>query len=530
MPRTHAPRRVPSRAASPAPAVPQPGVQPVRPGAVPARVQRALPTALSVVHLTAECWPFARTGGLGEAVHTLATHQHRAGHEATIVMPLHAAVREAGHALEPVEAPPLRVRVGARKERVRLWRAATPPGACDTPRVIFVDHPDFAERAGLYGEHGVDYHDNAQRFALFVMAALQALPRISPDAGVLHAHDWHAALAPAYLRIHFGESEYHQRIATVLSTHNAGFQGDCGAEMMPALGLPPTLYDWRLFERHCRVNVLKGGLAFADAVTTVSPTHALELRTESGGFGLHGAFAALGARLVGIRNGIDSRAWDPATDPSLPARFNADELSGKRHCKAALQRAFGLPERPETPVVAMCARLAEQKGYDLLLGSRALSDDGTQFVFLGQGEERFRWALGDRAAGASHRIATRFDFSDELEHLLLAGADICLMPSVYEPCGLTQMRAQRYGTIPVAHCTGGLADTIEHGVTGFLFAPYTTEALDAAMAEALTRFARPASWHATLRAAMARDFGWAQSVAEYAAIYARAIDARRRAR
>ena len=486
-------------------------------------VADAPPGGMEVVHLTAECWPFARTGGLGEAVRTLAQHQVLAGQAATVVMPLYRAVRDAGHALVPLAGvPDIPVRLGTRDEWVGFRRSgdAAPRNA---PRFIFVEHPAFVERAGIYGEQGVDYSDNVWRYALFVMAALSALPRIAPEARVLHAHDWHAALAPAYLRTHFGLSPYHRRLGAVLSVHNAGFQGHCVPESMATLGLPASLYDWRLFEWHGRVNLLKGGLAFADLVTTVSPTHAAELRTELGGFGLHGAFDALGARLVGILNGIDQAAWDPATDPSLPARFSAGDLSGKRCCKAALQQAFGLPPRDDVPIVAMCARLAAQKGYDVLLGSRALADEGTQFVFVGQGEERFRQALAERASAAPHRIAARFDFGDALEHLLLAGADLCLMPSSYEPCGLTQMRAQRYGTIPVAHRIGGLADTIEHGVTGFLFAPYTTEALDGAMALALAHFAQPATWRRIVGAAMARDFGWKRSVAEYAAAYDKAV-------
>ena len=478
---------------------------------------------MEVVHLTAECWPFARTGGLGEAVRTLAQHQVLAGQAATVVMPLYHAVRDDGHALLPLAGvPDIPIHLGARDEWVGFRRSGD-AAERDAPRVVFVEHPAFAERTGLYGEQGVDYDDNPWRFALFVMAALSALPRIAPKARVLHAHDWHAALAPPYLRTHFGQSPYHRRLGAVLSAHNAGFQGHCAHEAMPKLGLPASLYDWRLFEWHGCVNLLKGGLAFADLVTTVSPTHAAELRTELGGFGLHGAFDALGERLVGILNGIDQAAWDPATDPWLPARFNAGDLTGKRRCKAVLQQAFGLPQRDDVAIVAMCARLAAQKGYDLLLGSRALADEGTQCVFFGQGEERFRHALAGRASAAPHRIAARFDFGDALEHLLLAGADICLLPSSYEPCGLTQMRAQRYGTIPVAHRVGGLADTIEHGVTGFLFAPYTTEALDGMMALALAHFAEPAAWRTIVEAAMARDFGWERSVTDYAAAYARAI-------
>ena len=476
----------------------------------------------TVVHVTAECWPFARTGGLGEAVGTLATHQHRAGLATAVVMPLYRAIREAGHELEPVTSS-FAVHVGRRVERVRVLRSA---GGARRQRVFFIEHPDFSDRAGLYGEDGADYPDNARRFGLFSLGALIAMPRIAPTARVVHAHDWHAALAPVYLRTAFGASSFHRPLASVLSVHNAGFQGHFPPETLADLGLPQTLYDWRVFEWHGRVNFLKGGMAFADTVTTVSPAHAKELRTEVGGFGIHGAFDALGHRLIGVLNGIDQTVWNPAKDAHIPAHYTAADPDAKRYSKAALQREFGLPERPEVPVIGMCARLAAQKGLDLLLSSRALHVDHTQFVFFGQGEERYRRALSDRAAASPHQIAARFDFDDSLEHLLTAGSDMLLIPSVYEPCGLTQMRAQRYGTIPIAHSVGGLTDTIEDEVTGFLFDRYTPEALAQAVARALERYRDPVAWRTLMRTAMTRDFGWDRSVARYRDVYRRAMDLR----
>lgn len=472
-----------------------------------------------MVHVTAECWPYARSGGLGEAVSTLAAHQARGGQAVSIVLPAYRSVREAGYALEPMTRH-FNVRIGSRDERVRLLRLA---GRASGPHVYFVEHPDFTERDGLYGENGDEYADNPRRFALFGIAALAAMPRIGPSARVLHLHDWHAALSVAYLRTAFGASDYHRRLAVVLSVHNAGYQGHCARETLPALGLPESLYDWRLFEWYGRVNLLKGGLALADAVVTVSPTHAKELRTEQGGFGLHGAFDALGDRLHGIVNGIDQRTWCPAVDPYLPAPYTSMELAGKRRCKAELQRAFGLPERGDVAVVAMCARLTAQKGLDLLLSSELLGRRDIQFLFLGEGEARYARALKARASLAPEQVAVRFDFADPLEHLLIAGADLLLAPSVYEPCGLTQMRAQRYGTVPVAHRVGGLADTIEDGVTGFLFTSFTRQALERTMARSLECFRDAPAWRSIMRAAMARDFGWERSALEYLSLYRRAI-------
>lgn len=468
-----------------------------------------------MVHLAAECVPFARTGGLGEVVRTLAETQAASGAPVAVVMPLHRAVRDAGHALAPVTAP-FAVRVGAREEWVRLLATAAHDGG---PRTYFVDHPSFADRPGLYGDGGADYPDNAFRYALFSLAALAALPRIAGGAVVVHAHDWHAALAPVYLRTAAAEVGHAHPVATILSVHNAGFQGHFAPEVMPELGLPWSLFDWRRFEWYGRANLLKGGMSFADVVTTVSPTHAAELCTPVGGFGLHEAFAALGDRLVGVLNGIDPHEWDPAADPELPAHFSIDDPSGKRACRAALQRALGLAERADVPLFAFCARLAAQKGLDLLLESGVLDRTDAQFVFLGEGEARYASALTARAGAAPHRIGVQRAFSSAAEHRLLAGADACLVPSVYEPCGLTQMHAQRYGTVPVAHRVGGLADTIVDGETGFLFDAHTPAALADAVERAVAAHADAPRWTRMVAAAMRRDFGWARSASAYQRLY-----------
>ena len=475
-----------------------------------------------IVHLTAECWPFARTGGLGEAVSALARYQGARGQPTTILMPLYRAVRDRVPRLQPV-GPRFAVEVGGSATHARIVESAAASTAGPEPaRVLFLDLPEAFDRPGLYGEEGADYPDNAWRFALFCRAALAVLPWVAPDAQVVHAHDWHTALAPVYLRTDWANDRFHRRLTSVLSVHNAGYQGHCAPETLPRLGLPASLYDWRCLEWYGRVNLLKGGLAFADAVVTVSPTHARELCTPDGGFGLHGAFAALGHRLTGITNGIDQHLWDPARDPHIAAPFGAADPTGKRRCKAALQRTFGLPESASTPVVGVCARLAAQKGLDLLLAAAPSVLAGTQLVVLGEGEPRYARALEALAAAAPDRVAVRCTFRDELEHVLLAGADLVLMPSRYEPCGLTQMRAQRYGTIPVAHRIGGLADTIDDGLTGFLFEEYTVSGLAAALQRALDRHDEPDAWRRIVQTAMRRDFGWAGSAERYLAIYEQA--------
>ncbi len=487
-----------------------------------ARLATSVPTtreSISSVHLSAECWPFARTGGLGEAVHGLAAAQAAAGAQTTIVMPLYQVVREWGPALERV-GHQFSVSVGSRTEWAFVYRLADRPNG---PQVFFIEHPDFFDRPGIYGDLSGDYPDNAVRFAFFCKAAVTALPTIAPNAQVLHAHDWHAALALVYLRTAFAGSPFHDGLATVLSVHNAGFQGHYAPETMSELGLPPELYNSRVFEWYSRVNFLKGGLAFSDVVVTVSPTHARELCTAQGGFGLQETFTALGDRLIGILNGIDNDVWNPETDPHIAANYSAEDLAGKRRCKAALQHAYELPERPQVPVFGMSARLVAQKGLDLVLGGSLLEMPDAQFIFLGSGEHRYHEALANLAAEFPDRVVAEFAFTDRLEHRLLAGADLLLMPSLYEPCGLTQMRAQRYGAIPIVRAVGGLQDSVQDGVTGFLFQDYSPAALEDEVRRVLERYTHREAWRAVIGQAMAQQFGWDQPTLAYGAAYRRAL-------
>ncbi len=472
-----------------------------------------------IVHLVAEYWPYARTGGLAEAARGMATYQAAAGISCSVVMPLYRMVRDRYPDLEPVGVP-FTVPVGPRVEPARLYRAPVEKGR---PRVFFIESDDYFERGGIYGEDGHDYPDNHRRFAFFCRAALAALPRFSPEPPLLHAHDWHMALAPVLLRNTLVTDGYFGRVACVLSVHNAAFQGVYPPEILEDLGLPVELFHWKRLEYFGNVNLLKGGLVYSDLVTTVSPGHAVELRTPAGGFGLHEVFIALHDRFSGIVNGIDQIIWDPVHDPDIEANYSREDLTGKAECKRWLQEACGLPVEPRTPVFCMSARLVQQKGLDLILGANLLAWEGAQFILLGEGEPKYQQALSDYAAGAPDRIAVRFDFTEKREHQLLAGADLLLMPSLYEPCGLTQMRAQRYGTIPVVRRVGGLADTVEDQVTGFLFDAYEPEALTAAVKRAVSLYRDDEAWPWHVREAMSRNFSWEFSVDQYLDAYRAAL-------
>ncbi len=477
---------------------------------------------MNVVHLVAEYWPYARTGGLAEAVRGIAKYQ--AAHVATattnVFMPLYRVVRSRASDLELCceVSVPLRGRV----ETCRILRKSVLSGG---PVTYFVDHPGSFDREGIYGQGGQDYPDNHLRFALFARAVLEALPKLVPERHiVLHPHDWHTALAPVYLRTVYAGQPFYDAVACVLSVHNAGYQGVFGPEILPEIDLPPDLFHWSRMEWYGKLNWLKGGLTCADRVVTVSPTHAHELRTPAGGFGLHDSFIALGDHLVGILNGIDIGLWNPASDPEVIQPFSRDDPSGKRVCKAWLQELAGLSVNPDVPVVGMTARLARQKGFDLILDDGLLYRlDEAQFLFLGEGDPGYQRRLQEISDAVPRRIAVVFEFTEQREHRLLAGADILLMPSLYEPCGLTQMRAQRYGALPVVRRTGGLSDTVEDQETGFVFDDYSTSALETALRRAFATYRDPASWARHMCKAMSRDFGWDGSARKYLLLYEDAL-------
>ncbi|MEP7343948.1 MAG: glycogen/starch synthase [Gemmatimonadaceae bacterium] len=510
-----------SKKAPPGPPVPQAVVEDTDSNPL---VHPTTREAVTVVHLAAELAPFARTGGLGEAVDSLAHFQARVGLNVIIIFPLYKQVLDVATDLEPV-GEKFPVVVGPRTEEAQVFesRALKKNPSQGKPRILFIANAQYFNRDQIYGDARGDYGDNHRRYAFFCLAALSILPNVATAPVLLHAHDWHMALAPIYLRTYDTGREFFRRTSSVLTVHNAGFQGHFRPEVLPDIGLPWDIYNFQQLEWYGRVNLLKGGMAFADAVTTVSPSHAHELRTPAGGFGLHEHFIALRERFVGIVNGIDQGEWDPETDPHITTRFSKDDLSGKKRCKTALQRIFGLPQRARTPIFGMSARMVYQKGLDLILDSPQFLSLDAQFLFLGQGEKRYIDALTELAQRAPGRIGVQTNFTSRAEHRLLAGADILTMPSQYEPCGLTQMRAQRYGALPVGRKVGGLADTIEDGITGFLFDSFTTKDFLSACVRAIDHYHHTGVWQTMQREAMSRDFGWERSASKYLDLYRRVL-------
>ncbi len=474
---------------------------------------------MRVAMLTAEAFPYAKTGGLADVLAALPQALAARGVEVTVVLP---AYRGALAAAGPVERlARVRAPIASRMEPADILRVSGAPFP-----TILVHAPRYFDRPHLYGPPGADYPDNAERFVFFCRAALEWLRTLGTPPDVLHAHDWQAALAPAFLRgtaILYPELS---RVRTVQTIHNLAYQGRFWAADWHLLNLDPRYFVPEFLEFYGFIDFLKGGLVFADALTTVSPRYAEEIQTPDFGEGLDGVLRARAGRLRGILNGIDYRSWNPATDTALPARYDADHLDGKAVCKAALQTEMGIQRDATAPLLAMITRLAGQKGVDVALAALpALLDDSTaQLVVLGSGEPSLEAALRALAARFPGRVGLRLGYDEPLAHRIEAGADVFVMPSRYEPCGLNQLYSLRYGTVPVVHDTGGLHDTVQPvdatSGTGFRFAPLTADALLAALREALALHADPVRWRGLMTTGMQQDFSWERSAGEYAALYA----------
>jgi starch synthase len=387
--------------------------------------------------------------------------------------------------------------------------------------------PELFDRSGLYGEGGDDYPDNARRFALLGRGALELARalRFAPD--VVHAHDWQAAMAIIDLRHRLWADPFFTATGSLLTIHNLGYQGIFPPATLGELDLDPALFGIDGLEFHGQVSLLKGGLRFADHVSTVSPTYCREIQTPAFGVGLDGLLRTRRQRLHGILNGLDGRHWNPADDASLPVRYTIADLAGKALCKAALQRELGLRIDAQAPLAVMVTRLDPQKGLDLLLESwDSLLARGLQLVVLGTGLPAYERRLAELATRAAGQAAVITRFDDGLARRIYAAGDLFLMPSRYEPCGLGQLIALRYGCVPLVHTTGGLADTIHDPqddpalANGFVFREFSVPAFLAALDRLLAfRSGPPDHWRTLVRHGMQQDFSWERSAGDYLDLY-----------
>lgn len=460
--------------------------------------------------VASEAAPFAKTGGLADVLGALPKALQQAGEEVAVVLPFYrnAAVPNARVAYRG-----LQLAMGARAYSANIVEQFE-----NGVRYLFVQIPQLYDRDGIYDERGREFPDNALRFGALCHAALGiARYLFTPD--IVHCHDWQSALLPVLLNDTYRYHPAYLGLKSLLTIHNLGYQGLFPPAALADLGLPNRLFRPEFLEHWGNLNLLKGGLVFSDMLTTVSPRYAREIQTRDYGFGLDPILRARSNALVGILNGVDYSTWNPATDPHIAERFDRQHLEGKKACKRALLEEGGLPqERLEKPLIGIVSRFARQKGFDLLMQiPHALAAEDLSLVVLGSGEPHIEEFFRRFASAYPQQIAVKIGYDNALAHRIEAGADMFLMPSRYEPCGLNQIYSMRYGALPVVHATGGLDDTVDQD-TGFKFADYHPQALLTCIQGAVQVYGAP-RWSEMVDTAMQRNFSWEASAAQYVRLY-----------
>jgi starch synthase len=460
---------------------------------------------LRVLFVSSEVAPYAKTGGLGDVAAALPKALRAAGHDVRVVMPLYSRVKETGLQLVVRD---LVLTLGSVRVVVSIFEKGG---------VYFVRCPSLYGRQGIYTSDP----DEHLRFAVLAWAALSLCQRIRFAPDIVHANDWQSSLLPLLLRTMFAWDRLFDQTRTVLTIHNIGHQGTFGADTLGSTGLAPAAHHFHQDQlREGRINFLLTGILYANAITTVSPTYAREIQTPEHGVGLDSFLRDRRDVLFGVLNGIDEDEWSPDRDTKLPHRYSADDLSGKELCKKVLLSDAQLPYVRGVPVVGIVSRLAWQKGFDLCFGvlPRALARGNMQLVVLGTGEPQYEQLFTTLANAFPRQVAYRRAFSEPAAHLVEAGADMFLMPSRYEPCGLNQLYSLRYGTLPIVHHTGGLADTV-HDSNGFVFEHFDENGLRWALGRALSVWQTPNVWRHMQQIAMAGRYSWSERVTAYEQVY-----------
>lgn len=479
---------------------------------------------MNIVFAASEGVPFSKTGGLADVVGALPRALAALGHSVTVYLPRY----------KQTEIP--RTRAALRSVTVPFddqyrFCSVLDGGEHAGVQFYFIDYPPFFDRDALYSLPSGDYPDNAERFALYCRAVLEAAKVLGvPD--VFHCHDWQAALIPILLHSNYVSDPAFRKVPTVFTIHNVGYQGIFSPDVLPLLGLPWELFTMKRLEFFGKVNLLKGAIVYSDHITTVSRRYAQEIQTSEYGFGLEGVLRARAGSVSGIVNGVDYTEWSPETDTHIAQRYSAADLSGKAACRADLLASFGLEAASSTPVIGIVSRFAAQKGFDLIarIGDQLAREDMVMVV-LGSGDKTYEAMMRRLQQQYPKKVGLKIAYDNALAHKIEAGADMFLMPSHYEPCGLNQIYSLRYGTVPIVRATGGLDDTIEpwdaatEKGTGFKFSAYDGESLLGSIKEALAVFRERAAWTKMMRNGMARDFSWEQSAKEYVRIYERARQA-----
>ena len=477
---------------------------------------------MNIVFAASECVPYSKTGGLADVIGSLPRCLAALGHQVSVFLPRYRQTK--------LEDPVTVVRsITIPFDDKYRFASIVSGGSHRGVKTFFVEHPEFFDRDGLYGTAAGDFPDNAERFALFCRCVIEA-SKVLGVPHIFHCHDWQTALIPVMLRTIYADDPAFKEVATVFTIHNMGYQGVFPADTLPLLMLPWELFTISRMEFFGQVNFLKGALATADYVTTVSRRYSQEIQTAEYGFGLDGVLRNRASTVVGILNGVDYDEWSPETDRYIAAHYSAADLSGKATCKQALFKALGFEGvDPKLPVLGIVSRFATQKGFDLIAQIMdRLAREDMVIVALGTGEPVYEEMFVRLSRIFPGKIAGRIAYDNTLAHMIEAGADMFLMPSRYEPCGLNQIYSLKYGTPPIVRATGGLDDTVEPWNartakgTGFKFSDYNGEALLSAIRNALQAFRDETSWHTLMRNGMVMDFSWNVSAREYGKVYEKA--------
>jgi starch synthase len=482
--------------------------------------------SLRVLFATPEAVPFAKTGGLADVAGALPKFLKPLGCDITVIMPYYRMVKKAGFSLQPLGE----VQVSMGDE---ILTADTYRGRMDQNiPVYFIGRDEFFDREDLYNTPKGDYFDNAERFIFFSKAVLALSKQIEFSPAIIHRHEWQTGLIPAYLKSIYRNDPFFSRTAAVFTIHNIAYQGLFKKEKFSLTGLPPEMYNPEGIEFWERINFMKAGIVYADAINTVSRKYSEEIQTAEYGYRLEGILRKRRQDLFGILNGVDYQDWDPSRDPHLVAHYDLNDISGKRECKRDLLKEFNLPLSLETlPLLGIISRLADQKGFDLL--AEIIDELFTLevgFVLLGTGEQKYHDLFNQVARKYPRKAGIRIAYDDRLAHKIEAGADLFLMPSKYEPCGLNQIYSLKYGTIPVVRATGGLDDTIVNydpatGTgNGFKFARYNASEFLGQIKAAIGYYYQPEHWKRLLWNAMTADFSWQRSAEAYLQLYRKALE------
>lgn len=473
---------------------------------------------MRIVFAASEGVPHSKTGGLADVVGALPKALASLGHTVELILPRYRMTKP-GRALPQGGSVTLPLGVGFK------FACVQDGGILGGVQTFLVDCPEYFDRDGLYQENGQDYPDNALRFSAFSFACLEFLKRSSEAPDILHCHDWQSALVPIYLHNVYPGDKFFEKTSVVFTIHNLGYQGHFPPHLLPQIGLHAGLFTIDGLEFYGKVNLLKGGILFSDFVTTVSRKYAEEIQTAEFGYGLEGVLRARADRLEGILNGVDYGAWDPATDKLIPANYTPENLKGKEICKKVLLEKMGVKSPVlGRPVIGIVSRFAAQKGFDLIAGvAEDLMAMDLYVVALGTGEPQYEELFRSLAAKYPEKFLVKVAYDNALAHQIEAGADMFLMPSRYEPCGLNQIYSMKYGTVPVVRATGGLDDTVEvfdgKAGTGFKFSEYSSPALLAALKQAAETYSQPKTWQRLMLNGMRKDFSWVNSAKQYAKIY-----------